>query len=175
MYIYIYMCVYYDPRLAYMHHHSSTTPAPPGAQLSVGLVEYDDPFWMNRNEHGEINAVNPGVFVEMMDELASRAGFTWRDTYGIILPPRWASNHLRAMHPAISNASLDVEQFGGWWCGAWSFVCPSNHALFSSFLASLLFFLFSPHPLPSSPIESVMLETSEDLQIGLGRTCFCGV
>jgi hypothetical protein len=51
-------------------------------------MDYEDPFYLNRNENGEIQRAYPGLFVEVMDELASRAGFFWRGNYGIVLEPR---------------------------------------------------------------------------------------
>jgi hypothetical protein len=59
-----------------------------GATLSVGIVDFEDPFYLNRNENGEINIAYPGLFVEVMDEIAFRAGLSWRNNYGIILMPR---------------------------------------------------------------------------------------
>jgi hypothetical protein len=52
-------------------------------------MDYLDPFYLNRNEkNGRIDVAYPGIFVEVMDELASRAGFSWRDKYGVLLQPR---------------------------------------------------------------------------------------
>jgi hypothetical protein len=51
-------------------------------------MDYEDPFYLNRNENGQIDVTYPGVYVEVMDKLASRAGFSWRDNYGILLQPR---------------------------------------------------------------------------------------
>jgi hypothetical protein len=70
------------------------SPPPPlfvihvGATLSVGVMDYGDPFYLNRNENGEIKSAYPGLFVEVMDELAFRAGFSWKGNYGILLLPR---------------------------------------------------------------------------------------
>ncbi len=63
-----------------------------GAFLSVGVFDSCNnrgcPFYINRNNNGEIEAASPGIFVEIMDELASRAGFSWRDNYGVVFQPR---------------------------------------------------------------------------------------
>ncbi|CAB9501357.1 receptor subunit 1 [Seminavis robusta] len=34
------------------------------------------------DDAGKIDAVNPGYFIVILDELAKRAGFTWRDSFG---------------------------------------------------------------------------------------------
>jgi len=36
---------------------------------------------------GGIDEANPGIAVKMMDEIARRAEFTWRDSYGLVEPP----------------------------------------------------------------------------------------
>jgi hypothetical protein len=45
-------------------------------------------FYLHRNDNDEIDTDTPGVFVEIMDELALRAGFSWRDNYGVVFQPR---------------------------------------------------------------------------------------
>ncbi len=49
---------------------------------------YGSTYYLNRNENGEIDTAYPGVFVEVMDELAVRAGFSWRENYGVVFQPR---------------------------------------------------------------------------------------
>ena len=75
----------------------SLTPCPilplllpsPGVTLSVGLLDYGDDIFLKLDENGEIfpPGQDSGIFVAVMDELAERGGFEWRDHYGIVLPP----------------------------------------------------------------------------------------
>lgn len=60
-----------------------------GLELSVVLTNYSS--WPNRaffglNEDGVIDPDEPGLFAVLLDELARRAGFSWRNSYGIINP-----------------------------------------------------------------------------------------
>jgi hypothetical protein len=62
-----------------------------GANLSVGVMDYrtsGSMFYINRNENNEIDTASPGLFVEVMDRLSWRAGFSWRDNYGVVFQPR---------------------------------------------------------------------------------------
>jgi ABC-type amino acid transport substrate-binding protein len=60
-----------------------------GLSLSVVLTNYqapgDKPFF-TLNEDGVIDKENPGLFAIIMDELAERANFSWRNSYGVVLP-----------------------------------------------------------------------------------------
>jgi hypothetical protein len=77
------------PQAWNVRNHGSSPPLKHvGGNLSVGVVDYENPFFLNRNENGEIDIAYPGLFVEVMDELARRARFSWRDNYGIVLQPR---------------------------------------------------------------------------------------
>uniref|UniRef100_A0A7S1BJZ8 Ionotropic glutamate receptor C-terminal domain-containing protein n=1 Tax=Corethron hystrix TaxID=216773 RepID=A0A7S1BJZ8_9STRA len=63
-----------------------------GFNISVGLVDYtgtNEDLLSKLTPDGKIPSAPddyPGLFVVLMDELASRAGFSWRNTYGIIPP-----------------------------------------------------------------------------------------
>lgn len=60
-----------------------------GLELSVVLTNYqlpgNTPFF-TLNEDGVIDSQNPGLFAIVMDELARRAKFSWRNSYGVVLP-----------------------------------------------------------------------------------------
>lgn len=60
-----------------------------GLNLSVVLTDYqseaNQPFF-TLNEEGVIDEENPGLFAIILDELARRAGFSWRNSYGVVLP-----------------------------------------------------------------------------------------
>ena len=51
----------------------------PYLQTAMGYVVYDE-------ERSSFNSEYPGYWIEVLEELAYRAGFSWRDSYGIILP-----------------------------------------------------------------------------------------
>lgn len=55
-----------------------------GLNLTVAITQYTKPFedkFFNLDENGAIPEQNPGLFVILMDELAKRAGFSWRDSF----------------------------------------------------------------------------------------------
>ncbi|KAL7566316.1 hypothetical protein ACA910_013639 [Epithemia clementina (nom. ined.)] len=60
-----------------------------GLNLSVVFTNYKDagskPFF-TLNEAGVIDADKPGLFAIILDELARRAGFAWRKSYGVVDP-----------------------------------------------------------------------------------------
>ncbi|KAL7566317.1 hypothetical protein ACA910_013640 [Epithemia clementina (nom. ined.)] len=60
-----------------------------GLNLSVVVTNYKDagskPFFA-LNEAGVIDPDHPGLFAIIMDELARRAGFAWRKSYGVVDP-----------------------------------------------------------------------------------------
>ncbi|KAL3933615.1 MAG: hypothetical protein SGBAC_010317 [Bacillariaceae sp.] len=59
-----------------------------GMQLTVGVVDQPNDLYFNLNRNNmTINDEAPGIFVQILDELARRANFTWRDSYARILPP----------------------------------------------------------------------------------------
>ena len=59
-----------------------------GLNLSVVLTDYQSlsskPFFALVD--GKIDANSPGTFSILMDEIARRAGFFWRNSYGVVLP-----------------------------------------------------------------------------------------
>ena len=60
-----------------------------GLNLSVAMTHYTKPFedkLFNLDEEGKIPVDRPGLFVIIMDELADRAGFNWRDTFVALEP-----------------------------------------------------------------------------------------
>lgn len=81
-----------------------------GQQISVGLFRYQ----LNEDETGEyrINELNPGAGIRFLDELASRAGFTWRDTFGILDSPKSAANQTWG---GLLEWSVDTYDLVGDW------------------------------------------------------------
>lgn len=53
-----------------------------GLNLTVVLTQTENFFSLN--DQGEIKKENPGMFVVLLDELARRAGFQWRNTFGVV-------------------------------------------------------------------------------------------
>ena len=57
-----------------------------GLQLNILMADYTGAFFNYDPERG-IDDLNPGLQAVLMDELARRAGFTWRDSFGIFVDP----------------------------------------------------------------------------------------
>ena len=60
-----------------------------GLSLSVVLTNYQTPAntpFFTLDKDGVIDPTNPGLFAIIMDELAERANFSWRNSYGVVLP-----------------------------------------------------------------------------------------
>ncbi len=53
-------------------------------QLSTLLGNYTGAYLSYDDETG-INPENPGMAAVLLDDLAERAGFTWRDSFGIYI------------------------------------------------------------------------------------------
>lgn len=48
------------------------------------LLNVESEIYFNLNEDGSIDEIAPGIVAEILDELAERAGFTWRNSFAII-------------------------------------------------------------------------------------------
>ena len=57
-----------------------------GRTLNVGIV-LENPFVNFVNGTEGINSGDPGVMIEIWDELASRAGFSWKDSFAFVNTP----------------------------------------------------------------------------------------
>ena len=60
-----------------------------GLNLSVVLTDYWEPIsqeFFTLTKDGVINAERPPLFAVIMDELARRAGFAWRNSFGVVKP-----------------------------------------------------------------------------------------
>lgn len=57
-----------------------------GIELSVGINDYV-PEFLSFNAEGALDTEKPGLFPILLDELARRAGFNWRNSYGRVLSP----------------------------------------------------------------------------------------
>ncbi|KAL3942941.1 MAG: hypothetical protein SGBAC_002969 [Bacillariaceae sp.] len=61
-----------------------------GMKLNVLMGAYNGSYF-NYNDEDGINGQYPGIAASLMDELALRAGFTWRSSFGIFTDPRGAA------------------------------------------------------------------------------------
>jgi hypothetical protein len=60
-----------------------------GLNLSVVLTEYTDPIdkhFFALNGKGVIDPGEVPLFAKILDELGRRAGFTWRNSFGVVSP-----------------------------------------------------------------------------------------
>lgn len=55
-----------------------------GLELSIFFTKHDNKNGVNLflTEEGTIPKEKPGIMIKVLDELANRAGFTWRDSFG---------------------------------------------------------------------------------------------
>lgn len=66
-----------------------------GVKLSVVLVDYPqepDSSFFTLSDQGTIKESQPGILVDILDEVASRAGFTWRESFAAVAPLEDGSN-----------------------------------------------------------------------------------
>ena len=61
-----------------------------GMKLHVLMGNYQGAYFNYDDEFG-INPTNPGIAADIMDELARRGKFTWRDTFGVFYDPAGSS------------------------------------------------------------------------------------
>ena len=99
---------------AFLNSTNSTTldmrRALEGLKLNVALGAYDGSFFNYDAEKG-IDPYNPGIAAELMDELADRGGFTWRDTFGVYYLPAQNTSWTDLLLWSIETYDLNVD----WW------------------------------------------------------------
>jgi Ligand-gated ion channel len=103
-----------DRYLRYLDDRSSIRNALAGLQLHVG-VRGSKFFNFRKGEGGSeiIDPMYPGVAGVLLDELAARAGFDWRQSYGIIRPPLVGTNQTYTDVLVWSTDFYDVSI--SWW------------------------------------------------------------
>ena len=75
-----------------------------GLQLNVGIIDHQDPSFLNLvGVNATLDENDPGLFAVLLDELASRAGFTWRESFGQILPPHHELNEGRMVDDGVGG------------------------------------------------------------------------
>jgi hypothetical protein len=60
-----------------------------GLNLSVVLTDYTNPIdqgFFALNENGVIDPTDVPLFAKILDELGRRAGFSWRNSFGVVKP-----------------------------------------------------------------------------------------
>ena len=72
------MCSYQE---SYVNEEVELRDALKGAKVNVA-VGYD-PDFVNLDKDGNLNSADPGLLIKLLDEVASRGGFTWRDFFTI--------------------------------------------------------------------------------------------
>lgn len=85
-----------------------------GLELSVGIVDQGNDifFRLNRSDpdpnNWNINKTDPGIFVRILDELASRGKFSWRESFAYVQPPRTnETNPATGMNYTWTDVLLD--------------------------------------------------------------------
>lgn len=81
-----------------------------GLQLRPALAAGD--FFRLDETTGGIDEYYPGMIAVILDELASRAGFTWRDSFGVTYPPQ-GGNHTYSDLLVWSTDYYDLA--ADWW------------------------------------------------------------
>lgn len=85
-----------------------------GMKINVGLFRYQ----LDRIEEDDgtveyrINDLNPGAGIRFLDALAARAGFTWRDSFGILNSPNSTANET---WDGLLRWSVDAYDLVGDW------------------------------------------------------------
>lgn len=71
-----------------------------GLSLTVGVIDHSNPSFLNLHEenNNSIDSDDPGLFAVLLDELARRARFSWRDSFGLIYPPHHEINQGRMVN-----------------------------------------------------------------------------
>lgn len=77
-----------DRFLEYASGQTNIRDALAGLNLTVGVVDQLNDVYIHFNPNdGTINEDDPGIFVLILDELARRGRFNWRNQYARVLPP----------------------------------------------------------------------------------------
>jgi len=77
-----------DRQQALYNDNITLSEALQGLNLSVVLTNYQTPGntpFFTLNPDGVIDPEHPGLFAIILDEVAARAGFSWRNSYGVVL------------------------------------------------------------------------------------------
>lgn len=67
--------------------------------------------YFNLTEDGTIDEENPGIVADLLDELATRGGFTWRDSFGVVKGP----GKNRTWTDLLGWATEEFDVAADWW------------------------------------------------------------
>lgn len=107
-----------------------------GLALTVVLTDYrvaDEDKYFTLDQDGGIPTGDPGLFAVVLDEVAARAGFTWRQSFGVAGARNSTTDGDRSwtdiLHWGVQTFDISVEKWGrslarqemgiefptGWW------------------------------------------------------------
>ena len=81
-----------------------------GRTLNVGIV-LENPFVNYVNGTEGITLETPGVMIEIWDELAKRAGFSWRDSFAFVNTPSGGKDWTDLLLWSIDAFDVSLD----WW------------------------------------------------------------
>ncbi|KAL3942955.1 MAG: hypothetical protein SGBAC_002944 [Bacillariaceae sp.] len=81
-----------------------------GRQLHVQLGAYSDSYFQYSPTEG-IDPVYPGIQAALLDEVARRAGFTWRESFGVFVEPVQGESFTELLVWSVGAFDLSVD----WW------------------------------------------------------------
>jgi len=89
-----------------------------GLNLTVGVVDQLNDVYIHFKEDGAIDDDDPGIFVIILDELARRGQFSWRNKYARVLPPEGvnpdtgiAYNWTDVLYEAVANYDFSFAEW----------------------------------------------------------------
>lgn len=107
-----------DRFLEYANGQANIRDALKGLNLTVGVVDQLNDVYIHFNEDGTLMDEDPGIFVVVLDELARRGGFNWRDNYGVVYPPNGTNpetdvtyNWTDVLHEAVLNYDFSFAEW----------------------------------------------------------------
>lgn len=95
-----------DRHLQYVAGSLELRDALRGLNITVGVVDQLNDIFIRFDETGALKDENAGLFPVILDELAERAGFQWRNSYARVLPPY--SDELANQNVTWTDIMLDA-------------------------------------------------------------------
>lgn len=79
-----------------------------GMNISVHLIDWKLGRTLRYDDDGILDDYDPGLFVNILDQLAKRAGFEWRDNFGAGLTPSMDPDHPNASFTDVLTWGVDT-------------------------------------------------------------------
>ena len=80
------------------------------------IVQVGDGYFHIDESTGGINETNPGLIAKVLDELASRGNFTWRNSFGVTYGPNTSPEYPNKTWTELGVWSIDMYDFSAdWW------------------------------------------------------------